>query len=929
MRRRTRTNEKKQSLDEIHEAINDFMSKASTVYAELKDNHSVPSIEDALQAIETVSRPKTSLDIENLGKTVLNAVLAAGNDQQSWKLLSLTIVHRRYHSKAPEAQSIKESKNKEKGDHDIEIGSGHGERLSFYLMFMYFQVIARNKQLLVPLSDFSLKACECLARLALPAGGTRDVCALIEHLVYEELDQSKICQLQKEKGKKRALCQAVTEFVVVQKDSTQISPVLTELLQIASNLIDQDLNLIDSNQDKVHHVVGVTSGNEKKKQKVSLKVSEEGEFQSTINTFIPHHNRGTNARKLVQTVAELMIWSQTISMKADTKFSSALADLSTVLKDDDKIVPYVHTLQTAIRRTRKKLNASSREQGFSLCTSFEMNHDSITLGMIKSAKHGDVTRLQMLATKANDLSVAGLIANRFIDPSKAIPASSILALKNNWVHIGDKDVNEDDELPAGDELTKLRLQMQEATVKATIELLRRKVPKSCNKGNAIIASLDRTAEVDGAAILVAAALETNCTNEPCTCSEKSVVLYLGEEECSMSSFSDVLNLLDKVFADEMTPNHSRTTSPDHDLATTKDIQNLINRHLQPGGSLLLFAASDVKLEQRVLKNLQERGSTVHCHVIDEFALRMEREQAKVGDITVTLAWDNECDLDLSAKCPNGDLIYYGNKSGGTGTGGGYLDVDMNVSGESKEPVENIFFGDAENGISADHGHYKILVRNYGYHGKTVKSGDPVPWRVRLSKDGKCTHFTGVCVGSGESSEMIVVEFDYEGRTKLAPKAVGSALSSSNLVYVTSSRGISMDSISELMTLREQHAELDTVRNLIDSNEDNELEVPPDLETEPEQSQAAESRPLMADRKYFDITNRDRLYLNLSKLPSRFHLEVNRSFQGGSTLLDYTASVLAKRLIEDRVHVDELKKAGYQADLVDVVRKKMTTFGVGS
>ena len=87
----------------------------------------------------------------------------------------------------------------------------------------------------------------------------------------------------------------------------------------------------------------------------------------------------------------------------------------------------------------------------------------------------------------------------------------------------------------------------------------------------------------------------------------------------------------------------------------------------------------------------------------------------------------------------------------------------------------------------------------------------------------------------------------------------------------------MDSISELMTLREQHAELDTVRNLIDSNEDNELEVPPDLETEPEQSQAAESRPLMADRKYFGITNRDRLYLNLSKLPSRFPDDNTRVF----------------------------------------------------
>ena len=41
-----------------------------------------------------------------------------------------------------------------------------------------------------------------------------------------------------------------------------------------------------------------------------------------------------------------------------------------------------------------------------------------------------------------------------------------------------------------------------------------------------------------------------------------------------------------------------------------------------------------------------------------------------------------------------------------------VDVDMNVSGESVEPVENVFFGDEERGVEAMRGKYKVYVVNY-------------------------------------------------------------------------------------------------------------------------------------------------------------------------------------------------------------------------
>mmetsp|Transcript_4092 Transcript_4092/g.5948 ORF Transcript_4092/g.5948 Transcript_4092/m.5948 type:complete len:129 (+) Transcript_4092:2-388(+) len=128
-----------------------------------------------------------------------------------------------------------------------------------------------------------------------------------------------------------------------------------------------------------------------------------------------------------------------------------------------------------------------------------------------------------------------------------------------------------------------------------------------------------------------------------------------------------------------------------------------------------------------------------------------------------------------------------------------------------------------------------------------------------------------------------------------------------------------------MSIVEDCDQLTTVQNLIgtgtqngessesnDTNDDNSVRM---------------TRPLMADKKSFEITSRDRLYRRLSKLPKLFHLEVNECFKGSSTLFDHTAAELAKRLIRDEVPIEELKKAGYHDDIVTVVQEKMRTFGV--
>jgi len=942
------------SLDEIHQSVIDVINEGVVA--------SNSTLEDALQAIETIPRPKTIECIKSLGRTLFSAIETAGQDVQSWKLLILTIIRRRYHAKAPEAKKAFLEEKDEDGDRSTGAVTGHGERLSFYLFFVYLQIMARKQN--TP-QMFLSKACECLARLALPAGGTRDICALVEHLTYDVLNDAGILQVQKDQGNKRALCQAVLTFVVSMShdgdSKINTPPVLGELLKVIAHLLDDDLAIIKATEKPPSTTSTVSAESPKSAQKTKT-------LQSTINTFILHHDRGTKARKLVQSIAELMIWSQTSSSRTDSKVSSAFAklcqssllasrssDTSETTSNDDNIIATVHSLQTSIRRLRQKLNSSSRNQGFSLCSSFLIDPTSITLGMVRCGKEGDVKALMLMASKANNIRITGLISNRFSDPSKAVPITSVRALYNHWISLPPKKQDslieeadtkkvDSDNKDDDDKIIKLKLKIQEATVKATIELLRKKIPaqpSAVTNAKSVIASLDDTIDSDGAAILVSAALDSRCTwgvdKENYAKNEEShVSLYIGSELCNVSTLSDVMNLLNDTFTKTRVSNGNFEDK----VATTKDVQNLIERNVRSGSQLILFASTDVQLEQVVLQKLQKDMTTVHCHINDDWTRRMDREKAKVGDITFTLAWDNECDLDLHAICPNGDHIFYSKKTGGGTQGGGYLDVDMNAHGESVEPVENIFFGDAEKNIEAAHGKYKVYVQNFAYHGKKVTKGDPVKWRVRVLKDGENTEINGQCVGTGKGSNATVIEFEYSGRKALPPEEIGSALVSSNLVAVTSSVGSTIDSLSELMKLREQHEELNQVRNLVsevekeDTKEDNapvkcEGEEGGTKEDNPvtQEENIAEARPLMADRKAFDVTNRDRLYLNLSTLPTCFFMEVNRSFQGGETLLDHTASQLAKRLIKDNINAIELKRAGYQDDLVDLVKEKMKTFGV--
>ena len=138
--------------------------------------------------------------------------------------------------------------------------------------------------------------------------------------------------------------------------------------------------------------------------------------------------------------------------------------------------------------------------------------------------------------------------------------------------------------------------------------------------------------------------------------------------------------------------------------------------------------------------------------LDELSKRLKREGAKSGSIQISLMWDNYNDLDLHCIDPNNEEIYYSNKNSSTG---GELDVDMNVSPNSLEPVENIYWSDS----LAPEGTYKIYLKHFKNHACGVSCNDPTKYLIRVKHNFTVKEFEGrISHGDGK---IPIYEFSYE------------------------------------------------------------------------------------------------------------------------------------------------------------------------
>lgn len=117
------------------------------------------------------------------------------------------------------------------------------------------------------------------------------------------------------------------------------------------------------------------------------------------------------------------------------------------------------------------------------------------------------------------------------------------------------------------------------------------------------------------------------------------------------------------------------------------------------------------------------------------------------DVRASLMWNNRNDLDLHVIAPSGEQIFFNHKRSACG---GWLDVDMNVGGESIKPVENVQWAKG----TAPAGDYRVVVRNYRFHeGGTA----PTKFMVELEVDGDIQHFEGVISPEGQTGPKSDIE----------------------------------------------------------------------------------------------------------------------------------------------------------------------------
>mmetsp|Transcript_32468 Transcript_32468/g.71271 ORF Transcript_32468/g.71271 Transcript_32468/m.71271 type:complete len:641 (+) Transcript_32468:933-2855(+) len=632
-------------------------------------------------------------------------------------------------------------------------------------------------------------------------------------------------------------------------------------------------------------------------------------------TFLPHCNRGRHKkratrakvpdRQVINSILEVMIWGRTATALGNKAFANTYERFLQP-RQGDTIKQDMHILQTITRNYRKVLNTYARDQGYALTDQFVLDDSQLSLQKVCGAKAGDLNNLIRLARKKQSSQVLKTLQILFAsNPSKITKYDSVGLLLDSTAL--DKGAD-------GDELAQVERDVHLSRVKATVAHLRKLVKKDDKK--VVVASMEHAKSNHAVATLVAAAMcdwdlpvDNADGMDVATREWPSVKLLIGGVEFCIACFSDLMELLDAISAGLKLENDVATYMDDSGTATTKAVQNLIDRHLDDNGVLLLITTADIQLPDDDMKELTSRGCSVHCHDADDMCERLRREAAERGDITISLAWDTGDDLDLHVFVPSGEEISYRNRRSADGLC--ILDVDMNGGGpQSAEPVENVFLGKLDRMVEAPKGKYKVYVQNFGYHTSGATSTTAIPFRVLIAKNGVKEKYNGECVGQGQKSDVTVCEFEYKGRSVPFPgeEKEKFAFEKANVVNLTASTGQTLESIGQLVQVVQQHQHLDVARTLV--NED----------------AGTEERPILATTETLEVTNRDRVNMLLSKLPKTFHAIVGDVF-GGPSLAEECAGEIARRMVAEKIPVSELGRAGYPEAIVAAVKIKMATSDV--
>ena len=169
----------------------------------------------------------------------------------------------------------------------------------------------------------------------------------------------------------------------------------------------------------------------------------------------------------------------------------------------------------------------------------------------------------------------------------------------------------------------------------------------------------------------------------------------------------------------------------NDSLTTKQIICILQgTGLETKGNIGKLIQIDIALQK------VKTGAIVDCN-----------PKPSTGDVQALLSWDNYNDLDLICKDPNGNTVFFKNR---TVPSGGQLEIDMNVEyPDSKKPIENIYWKKG----TAPKGTYHVYLNYFKRH-TNIK--EETPYKVTVKYGDKTKNFEGII--KKESETILIFTF---------------------------------------------------------------------------------------------------------------------------------------------------------------------------
>lgn len=179
---------------------------------------------------------------------------------------------------------------------------------------------------------------------------------------------------------------------------------------------------------------------------------------------------------------------------------------------------------------------------------------------------------------------------------------------------------------------------------------------------------------------------------------------------------------------------------------------------------------------------------------DQITERVKAAGGKTeGLLRFSLSWFNTDDLDLHCKIKTKSYtgeIYYGNKSSREGWGRqnskvkGTLDVDMNISGNTRTAVENIIFTDLEPGT------YKVVVHNF-----TLREHIDVGFVLQVADQFSLTNYKyNKKVGARDQVTVLTATVHSDGKITYQ---LGSNITQESSVFKGEKWGVKLDQYQDV------------------------------------------------------------------------------------------------------------------------------------